>query len=164
VKQGSGRLRGSDTESWAKHFEECERCIAAIRTVAPGTDDTLLSALAQSSKVAPGYHYEDAVPRLIDRIKSLGRLLPKPPADVTRVVPDRASGGDRLCDDVSIAFLNPPEGEGEIRRLGGYRVCACSAPEAWDRLQSRRPASQARVALKVIKPELAAGPTARGDF
>ena len=81
------------------------------------------------------------------------------PTEAATLANAPAAGGERLN------FLAPPQGPGELGRLGPYRVRKVLGAGGMGMvLMAEDPALKRTVALKVMRPELAARPDARQRF
>jgi hypothetical protein len=162
-----GHIRGPQGEALARHLESCERCAALV----PGlsAQDSLVEAVRTQERHAE--HTErDVIGALMERLTG---LRPEPSAVAaapgtlpTGVVPPLPRG--QAAPDFTqelYGFLAPPEASGEMGRLGGYRVLGPLGTGGMgvvflaEDLRLRRP-----VALKVLKPELAARKESRQRF
>src|SRR5262249_7254548 len=86
-----------------------------------------------------------------------------PPESTTSEGADRSAPATTpMLPDHGLDFLAPPEGPGEIGRLGGYRVLQeLGAGGMGIVFLAEDPQLRRRVALKVMRPELATQRTAR---
>jgi serine/threonine protein kinase len=92
--------------------------------------------------------------------RSLGQ---PPPAPRLHEVPTRVEGLE--VPAALTSFLTPPEAEGEIGRLGGYRILGVVGAGGMGVVfRAEDPLLERVVALKVMLPNLAASATARQRF
>jgi hypothetical protein len=160
----------AEVEQLAQHLEQCERCAASLRELPVG--DTLSEALrARETLVAP------AEQPLVHRLMAALKKLPAPPAapwperstEVPRPPSVSGAGGgfssgpDSTQEDY--AFLAPAESPGELGRLGSYRVLRRLGSGGMGIVfEAEDPQLRRQVALKVMRPALAAGVSARQRF
>jgi len=184
-----GLASESDSEQVALHLLECSHCAALANNLAPSDDvvEILSRAIRIQEGLAP---HVEAGREIAERFQATVSLsidpTTAPPetlavgSDVQAGV-DNPAGSDGLVtshesplappaatDDVDpelYDFLSPPQAADELGRLGGYRVLRVLGAggmgvvfEAED-LQLKR-----RVALKAMKPAIAASATARKRF
>jgi WD40 repeat protein len=147
-------------EPLARHLEHCDAC--ALRAQRLGAEDTLEHALRTAAGTTPPPHGPE-VQELIERLESLHpAALPTagPPAAADGATPAPLSGPAAAYD-----FLAPAREPEEIGRIAHYRVLRLIGQGgmgmvfAAEDTYLRRP-----VALKVMKPALAADGTARQRF
>jgi hypothetical protein len=111
-----------------------------------------------------------AVKRRLEQLRALdgqlANLFPSTPSGASPATPDAQSpGASRQPGKVEYAFLSPPQLAGELGRLGNYRVLEELGSGGMGTVFLAEDVHlKRRVALKVIKPELAASPTARLRF
>jgi WD40 repeat protein/serine/threonine protein kinase len=166
-----GALDEEVTERIERHLETCAECLRAAERF----DDS--DALVEMVRSAPQAH-DGLAPHVAASLELIERFQRLSPAalDPTTAPPDtdagepcsgpEAVGGDTEVDDVErYDFLAPPQSAGELGRLGGYRVLRLIGTggmgvvfEAEDSQLKRR------VALKAMKPALAASASSRKRF
>jgi Leucine-rich repeat (LRR) protein len=154
-----GDVSDQEAEQLEQHLARCARCSQSLHGLR--AHDTLVEAIRAGGR-SEARPRGELVARLIERLKQLGpvevsgdtqalnSLTPLSPADATQETYD---------------FLRPPEGPGELGRLGPYRVLKVLGAGGMgvvfhaEDTQLKRP-----VALKALRPGLAASPTARQRF
>jgi Leucine-rich repeat (LRR) protein len=137
-----GELPPSDVERLSEHLAGCSSCAAAVQTLLG--DDTLLSAIRGAPVDAP-----------------TGEEVP---ADLTRRLLALAARGPASTAEFT-PLLAPPQGPDEIGRLAHYRVLKVLGEGGMGVVFLAEDVRLSRtVALKTMKPELAAEPRHRQRF
>jgi Leucine-rich repeat (LRR) protein len=155
------RAEASDEalEAFVEHVSHCSACAEAVERSLAG--DTLANAVrAQTTLGEP----PKPPAALLDRLLRLCRPDGQRPthSDATAAI-DTAAPAAAAC--VSFDFLAPPQATDEIGRLGGYRVLKLQGAGGMGLVfQAEDLRLRRMVALKVMKPEAAATPTARERF
>jgi hypothetical protein len=154
-----GQLTGPEAETLEKHVAECSHCNTVIDQF-PGRD-TLLDDIRAGRPLVGGQDHS-----VEENLRNRLRLLhPVAEGNATAVVAGQDRGSPGEMTQESFDFLAPPEGEGELGRLGGYRVLELLGSGGMglvfraEDMRLKRP-----VALKVIQPALAADAVARQRF
>jgi serine/threonine protein kinase/Leucine-rich repeat (LRR) protein len=161
-EQLSGYVLGlvSETlfEDIAEHVERCPSCEARVQTL-EATSDTIVSALRRPVPADPVLA-EDRCREAVERIQQLGSFAAESRPGITTVDSQAPPLSGSRFD-----FLLPAQGPDEIGRLAHYRVLKVLGEGgmgivflAEDTLLSRT------VALKTMKPEVAADPRYRQRF
>jgi WD40 repeat protein/serine/threonine protein kinase len=157
-----GPLPDREAEDLEQHLLQCNSCLQTLKGL-PG-NDTLVEAFRAQAAAGPRPP-STLVTELIRKLEGL-----RPPAgagtttDATGPHTDGASGSGSLTDE-AYDFLAPPQGPDEVGRLGPYRVLRVLGAGGMGVVflaedpQLRRP-----VALKAMKPALAASASARRRF
>jgi serine/threonine protein kinase len=153
-----GQRSGDEAESLEHHLVECPHCNTVIDQFP--ICDTLLEEIRAGSPLVLRPD-EPAVEALRRRL----RLRPAAEGNTTELPPGQGSRSSGAMTQESLDFLEPPQGEGELGRLGGYRVLELLGSGGMglvfraEDVRLKRP-----VALKVIRPTLAANAAARERF
>jgi formylglycine-generating enzyme required for sulfatase activity/serine/threonine protein kinase len=144
-----GHLPAGQVTTLTEHIAQCERCQETVRQLS--ADDSVVEALpgARAAELPRG----KIVDVLIDVVCGLRSRAPAehtpPPADTTESYP----------------FLAPPQSEGEIGRLGVYRVRKVLGHGGMGIVFQAEDSQLRRyVALKVMKPTLADNAVYRQRF
>ncbi len=147
-----GQLSEKEAEPIERYLEQHPEMTATMAGLVK--DDTLIGSLRKAAAPSP-----TDPPELAGLMDKLSQLR-SPGDDASRGLPnDKKSDGDAL------AGLAPPQGPGEIGRLGGYRVLKVLGAGGMGMVyQGEDIHLQRPVALKVMKPEVARNPTARERF
>jgi hypothetical protein len=174
-----GAMPAEEGEQLAGHLESCPRCLKTLQQLR-GEDD-LLVALRQPGSL-PAEATGEKVDALIDRVRRLRAWGPdsgtginqpdtKPPSQV--VAAEAMTEGPTLAPEGEsaavprdlLACLAPPQGPGEIGRLGDYRVLSVLGQGGMGLvLRAEDPSLRRPVALKVMRSALAANRAARERF
>jgi Leucine-rich repeat (LRR) protein len=158
-----GELSLAEADAVQRHLLACETCVATLRSL-EGRDSLAwalqgLGSLSDISDVE-----EPMAEELIARLKR----LPPDPLDTRNNQGEMTSApesGAPVDQPVDLGFLAPAQGPGELGRLGPFRVLqVLGAGGMGVVLEAEDPQLQRRVALKVMRPVLAADPGARQRF
>lgn len=151
----SGQLFGKEAARLADHLEQCDLCTATAEGL--GADDTLVQALrAQKAVATVG---DPVLEKLVGQVSEIFSRGPDreraEQTDVSQVEMETTYAG----------ILSPPEADGELGRLGAYRVLRVLGAGGMGVVFLAEELPLARlVALKVIKPTLAETPGVRERF
>jgi WD40 repeat protein/tRNA A-37 threonylcarbamoyl transferase component Bud32 len=173
-----GDVPPEEGEQLVGHVQTCQACVGTLQTLQRA--DALVTALRRGGPV-PGEAADPRVEALIDRVCRLRAWGKAGDASTREFQPDTAmspgSPHDADTEDPTLppeiaaappdvqAFLAPPEGPGEIGRLGGYRVLGVLGQGGMGTvLRAEDPGLCRPVALKVMRPGLAVHESARERF
>ena len=159
-----GRIPRSEAELLEGHLSTCDSCARTVSTLQ--AEDHLVRAV-RSARHIPAEEPDTVLQNLIGRLKGLHSTASIPGQQTTTFKPSprdqsapdtirpqmRLDGSQTTAEDFD--FLMPPEGPGEIGRLGSYRVLQfLGAGGMGIVFQAEDPQLQRLVALKVMKPAL----------
>jgi serine/threonine protein kinase len=165
-----GQVTDDEAEGLECHLATCDACLRTIRAIP--TQETLADAMRSRSTLAET-PLPETVQRLIQHLKSL-----QPPG-LDETSGDTSPTSDHSPSETPAppvsqpaeekeeghAFLAPPQGPGELGRLGTYRVLRVLGVGGMGVVfQAEDPGLKRTVALKAMKPALAASDTARKRF
>jgi serine/threonine protein kinase len=154
-----GRVQDAEAEQLEYHLTGCPRCAVTVRRLR--AEDPLVRAMRGAEDTPPG-----AQPEVIDAIVPVLKRL-RGPGETTTLAPPGVTGapGDLTTPIPASAFLAPAQAPDELGRLGPYRVLKRLGAGGMGMVfLAEDPRLKRYVALKVIKPELAARPDARRRF
>jgi WD40 repeat protein len=160
-----GQNSEAEAQELAQHLSQCGHCLATLQGLR--TDDTLVEALrVQGGTPRPR---NAVVENLVQRLKEMcpaGTSVAEPtpsPAERPTLPPPaeaRVESGAGALD-----FLAPPQAEGELGRLGSYRVLQVLGQGGMGVVfRAEDPQLRRPVALKAMLPILAATAGARQRF
>jgi serine/threonine protein kinase len=156
-----GELEGVELDRVAQHVEQCGCCVAILQTLRE--KDVLVELLRDSTaeNEGPTEDLEALITRLSD-------LCPAASGSDTAVINPAllpALAGLEEATQEVYDFLGPPEAADEIGRIGLYRILKVLGIGGMGVVfQAEDQQLHRRVALKMLKPILAAGPSARRRF
>jgi serine/threonine protein kinase len=156
-----GKLPAVDAEQVSQHLSRCSTCLNTVSGLE--ADDLLVQAM-QAQARGTARPERNVVQGLIDKLSGLHRSNETSTGFETS--PRSASpSASSVLTQQSYSFLSSPQANDEIGRLGGYRILKVLGAggmgivfEAEDSQLNRR------VALKVMKPDLAADVSDRKRF
>jgi WD40 repeat protein/serine/threonine protein kinase len=155
-----GQVAGPEADALERHLEQCEHCLRAAAVVR--AEDHLVATARQVEKSPIEAPFGELVEGLIQRCAHLSH------AQDTQVDPAATTSPLLESSDLeepAIPFLSLPQGPGEIGRLGTYRVLQVLGRGGMGVVFLAEDTQLGRlVALKVIRPGLAAGKEARERF
>jgi hypothetical protein len=152
-----GLLSAAEAERLEQHVGHCPRCGRALADLP--ADDPLVAAMQARSRLVPESD-RGRVEELIGRLKGLAAA---PAAETGLDVGVTPPAQEPAAEAYS--FLGPRQGPDELGRLGPYRVLqVLGAGGMGVVFLAEDPQLQRRVALKAMKPALAADPSASERF
>ena len=157
-----GLLPPDEITSLQKHLAQCADCLATIAKLP--TDDPLVRAM-ETAAAAPRPE-DEAVERLIEHLRGQGPSQSGDPSTQT-MFNDPAAAADTSVENrpESYDFLVASQVPDELGRLGPYRVLSVLGSGGMGIVfEAEDPELGRKVALKVMKPSMAAHPEARQRF
>jgi WD40 repeat protein/serine/threonine protein kinase len=152
-----GQLPPAEVERLAQHLEQCASCAEAVQAL--HVEDAFLEDARAARLDAEGMPPGTLGSSVVERLCSL-----RPPDDPYRTAPPGETPPPQEAAG-AYDFLAPPEAPGELGRLGPYRVLKVLGIGGMGIVfEAEDPQLQRRVALKVMKPALAASDSARQRF
>ncbi|QDU35982.1 Serine/threonine-protein kinase PknB [Maioricimonas rarisocia] len=167
-----GKLPGEESVELEKHLLDCDDCAEVAETI--DARDAVTAAFAQSPELPAAD--PDVLAHVIERGKQVGSEVETIQSDDTQLVGqpghdvsvDSTNQANLSAEDIStdeIDFLSPPESPEEIGRLGGYRVLSVLGVGGMGIVfRAEDPKLKRKVALKAMKPAVAASRSARDRF
>jgi serine/threonine protein kinase/formylglycine-generating enzyme required for sulfatase activity/WD40 repeat protein len=165
-----GKLSAAEQSAIGEHLQSCNNCTASANTLSP--QDEITQAI-RARRVLTGD--EGAVALAAEKGKLLSSQLQTmqpdetvigdnvqiPPADLNATV----TSGVVQTPDEALNFLAPAQGPDELGRLGDYRILELLGMGGMGMVFRAEDARLKRqVALKVMKPSVAASRTAKDRF
>ncbi len=156
-----GKIVGEEAEALEQHLLQCDRCAETVNVLA--SQDTVAEAIRGEGTLAD--EPDSALVRgLVERLRGLRPCAATPSGETPPSLAPAAAGPDALSPDAT-SILAPAQGPEEIGRLGPYRVLRVLGGGGMGIVfEAEDPQLRRRVALKALKPALAAHESARQRF
>lgn len=159
-----GAVSPSELESLGTHVLKCDQCVAALNGMR-ARDDLLEALRAAETAVALDANMESLIDRLSRPYR--GGDSPADTGASMSTMEEDAINHESASDKESSehGFLSPPERPDELGRLGDYRVLKLLGQGGMGAVYlAEDPQLERLVALKVMRPGLAANPDFRHRF
>ncbi|GEM_PF-3686839 len=156
-----GQLPEPGIAGLQQHLATCSRCLDTVNSLK--VRDTLVEAIQEAPTIVEPAEAV-VVQNLIGRLRLLPAFAESPSAEEHRY---KGDAGADLAESAAatIGLLSPAQAADEIGRLGGYRVLrVLGAGGMGVVFAAEDPQLRRAVALKVLKPTLAAKPDSRRRF
>ncbi|MCS6977245.1 MAG: protein kinase [Gemmatales bacterium] len=145
-----GELPPDEIDALARHLDQCPDCLAKVRALA--TISTLVP-LGESTS------FQVVAPELVAVMESLHRLVGEQSTSQSNDQTQECKTSE------SFTFLAPPAAPGELGRLAHYRVLRLLGRGGMGYVfLAHDPQLDRHIALKVLRPEVAAKPAAKERF
>jgi serine/threonine protein kinase/WD40 repeat protein len=155
----AGTLSPEAEEALTDHLRECRICRERLDDLS--AQDTLLSGEARK-------YAADPPPQEHELLEMIQRLRSKKPWDKDATTEMSRAGGSSSrspSSDISLEFLTPSNSPQSLGKLGEYEIVGVIGSGGMGIvLKARDPGLERIVAIKVLKPELAANGAARRRF
>jgi predicted Ser/Thr protein kinase len=159
-----GAVSPSELESVGAHVLNCSQCVAALNGMRAG-DDSLEALSSAETVVSVDADVQSLIDRLVRPLRgeNLAADARAPASPIRQDTLTQQLASDKGPYDHG--FLSPPERPDELGRLGAYRVLKLLGHGGMGAVYLAEDIQLERlVALKVMRPELAADPGARRRF
>jgi serine/threonine protein kinase/formylglycine-generating enzyme required for sulfatase activity len=152
----AGELLSPDKEAVLQHLEGCDACATRVEELPE--NDTLVDLIRQASTLSEPARGE-ALASLVQRVSKL-----RPAQDTSTKTNSTVLETDQAAPR-KYNFLAPPQAADEIGRLGPYRVLEVLGKGGMGIVfRAEDPQLNRLVALKVMRPKMAAAHTGRERF
>jgi serine/threonine protein kinase len=158
-----GRTTDAVALALEQHLSGCPSCQEALPSVL-AEDELVMEFRQEARRTAPEDEVLDGLRSCLRRLSmpqtSITRDTPPPPGSMPTVTPGFSDEADILA-----TMLTPPRQPGELGWLGAYRVLKVLGAGGMGLVfEAEDPSLKRRIALKAMKPTLAASRAARQRF
>src|SRR5262249_8618688 len=156
-----GETPPDEAAAFGVHLQQCDRCATTLQEME--VTDTLLDHIRRAARIPDlpeNPQSEDSLQRIYHLVKRVTAGVDSA-TGVSRAGAEATANGGPPAAAESFAFLGPPQGPGEMGRLGHYHVFRVLGQGGMGIVfAAEDPHLRRQIALKVLRPRWAAEPQA----